>query len=34
MVSFYRCELCGNIVGLIKNGGGQVGLLWSTYGEA
>ena len=24
MVSFYRCELCGNIVGLIKNGGGQL----------
>lgn len=24
MVSFYRCELCGNIVGVIKNGGGQL----------
>lgn len=24
MVAFYRCELCGNIVGLIKNGGGQL----------
>lgn len=21
-VVFYRCEICGNIVGLIKNGGG------------
>lgn len=23
-VIFYRCEVCGNIVGLIKNGGGQL----------
>ncbi|MGI6144651.1 MAG: desulfoferrodoxin [Clostridia bacterium] len=23
-VKFYRCERCGNIVGLIKNGGGQL----------
>lgn len=24
MISFYRCEICGNIVGLIKNGGGKL----------
>lgn len=24
MISFYRCELCGNIVGLIKSGGGKL----------
>jgi superoxide reductase len=24
MVAFYRCELCGNIVGLIKKGGGKL----------
>jgi len=24
MISFYRCEVCGNIIGLIKNGGGQL----------
>lgn len=23
-VSFYRCEVCGNIVSLIKNGGGKL----------
>jgi len=23
-VSFYRCEICGNMVGLIKKGGGQL----------
>ncbi len=23
-VSFYKCEICGNIVDLIKNGGGQL----------
>lgn len=23
-VAFYRCEICGNMVGLIKNGGGQL----------
>jgi superoxide reductase len=23
-VAFFRCEICGNIVGLIKNGGGQL----------
>jgi len=23
-VAFYRCEICGNLVGLIKNGGGQL----------
>lgn len=23
-VNFYRCNLCGNLVGLIKNGGGQM----------
>ena len=23
-VPFYRCEVCGNIVGLIKNGGGTL----------
>lgn len=23
-VSFYRCEICGNMVGLIKNGGGEL----------
>jgi len=23
-VSFYRCEVCGNLVGLIKSGGGQL----------
>ncbi len=23
-VEFYRCEVCGNIVGLIKDGGGQL----------
>jgi superoxide reductase len=23
-IAFYRCETCGNIVGLIKNGGGQL----------
>lgn len=23
-VEFYRCELCGNIVGVIKNGGGKL----------
>lgn len=23
-VAFYRCEVCGNMVGLIKNGGGQL----------
>ena len=24
MVTFYRCETCGNIVELIKNGGGKL----------
>lgn len=24
MIAFYRCEICGNIVDLIKNGGGQL----------
>jgi len=24
VVAFYKCEICGNIVGLIKNGGGQL----------
>jgi len=24
VVSFYRCDICGNLVGLIKNGGGQL----------
>lgn len=24
MISFYRCEICGNIVGLIKSGGGKL----------
>lgn len=23
-VAFYKCEICGNIVGLIKKGGGQL----------
>lgn len=23
-VAFYKCEICGNMVGLIKNGGGQL----------
>lgn len=23
-VSFYRCEICGNMVGLMKKGGGQL----------
>jgi len=23
-VAFYKCEICGNLVGLIKNGGGQL----------
>jgi len=23
-VSFFKCEICGNIVGLIKNGGGEL----------
>ncbi|NSW90152.1 MAG: desulfoferrodoxin [Firmicutes bacterium] len=23
-VAFYRCEICGNIIGLIKNGGGEL----------
>jgi len=23
-VTFYRCEICGNIVGLINNGGGEL----------
>lgn len=23
-VAFYRCETCGNLVGLIKNGGGEL----------
>lgn len=23
-VAFYRCEVCGNMVGLIKNGGGKL----------
>jgi superoxide reductase len=23
-VAFYRCEICGNMVGLIKNGGGTL----------
>ena len=23
-VSFYKCELCGNMVGMIKNAGGQL----------
>lgn len=23
-VSFFKCEVCGNMVGLIKNGGGQL----------
>jgi len=23
-MGFYKCEICGNIVGLIKNGGGQL----------
>jgi superoxide reductase len=23
-VSFYRCEICGNLIGMIKNGGGQL----------
>lgn len=23
-VSFYRCEICGNLVGMIKDGGGQL----------
>ncbi len=23
-VSFFRCEICGNMVGLIKNGGGHL----------
>jgi superoxide reductase len=23
-VSFYKCEICGNLVGLIKNGGGKL----------
>jgi superoxide reductase len=23
-VSFYKCEICGNLVGLINNGGGQL----------
>ncbi len=24
IAAFYKCEICGNIVGLIKNGGGQL----------
>ena len=23
-ITFYRCSVCGNIVGMIKNGGGQM----------
>ena len=23
-ILFYRCEICGNIISLIKNGGGQI----------
>ncbi|MDD5602897.1 MAG: desulfoferrodoxin family protein [Eubacteriales bacterium] len=24
IAAFYKCEICGNMVGLIKNGGGQL----------
>ena len=32
-VEFYKCELCGNIIAVIKSGGESY-VLWTAYGTS